>query len=130
AGRGCAQYLPTDGREAAGAGHRARGRDHLSRSRGGAQVGRPGWLRSRLGTVEAQGDGTVDSLHTTPPAAQAPLLGEEGRTSAWSAGVGYALPHTSRAVSTTSRSFAACDSRAISLPCTVLENPHCGDRHS
>ena len=39
-------------------------------------------------------------------------------------------PHTSRAVSTTSRNFAACDSSAMSLPCTVLENPHCGDRQS
>ena len=41
----------------------------------------------------------------------------------------YTAPHTSRAVSTTSRSFAACDSTAISLPWTVLENPHCGDTH-
>src|SRR5919205_2300553 len=39
-------------------------------------------------------------------------------------------PHTSVAVSTTSRSFCTCTSREISLPCTVLENPHCGDNAS
>src|SRR5690606_8721613 len=39
-------------------------------------------------------------------------------------------PQTSSAVSITSLSFAACDSRAISLPCTVLEKPHCGERQS
>src|SRR5262249_25577574 len=42
----------------------------------------------------------------------------------------YAVPHTSRATSTMRDSFATCDSRAISLPCTVLEKPHCGERHS
>ena len=42
---------------------------------------------------------------------------------------GQTAPQTSRAVSTTRRSFAACASTGMSLPCTVLENPHCGDRH-
>src|SRR5207245_5737104 len=40
------------------------------------------------------------------------------------------VPHTSRAVSTISWSLAACYSRASSLPWTVLEKPHCGDRQS
>src|SRR4051812_26780493 len=39
-------------------------------------------------------------------------------------------PQTSRAVSTTNLIFAACVSAAIAFPSTVLENPHCGDRHS
>ena len=39
-------------------------------------------------------------------------------------------PQTSRAVSTTNLIFAACVSAAIALPSTVLENPHCGDKHS
>ena len=39
-------------------------------------------------------------------------------------------PHTSFAVSTINRSFAACCSRESALPSTVEEKPHCGDRHS
>src|SRR3954453_4424467 len=39
-------------------------------------------------------------------------------------------PQTSRAVSTTNLIFAACVSTAIALPSTVLENPHCGDKHN
>lgn len=39
----------------------------------------------------------------------------------------YASPHTSRAVSTTNRNLAACCSTWMSLPCTVLANPHWGD---
>src|SRR3954454_14005495 len=41
-----------------------------------------------------------------------------------------AHPQTSAAVSTTRRSFAACWSRVSTLPSTVEEKPHCGDRQS
>ena len=39
-------------------------------------------------------------------------------------------PHTSAAVSTTSRSFAISSSRVIRFPSTVEEKPHCGERQS
>ena len=39
-------------------------------------------------------------------------------------------PLTSFAVSITNRSFARVASTAMSLPCTVLENPHCSHRKS
>src|SRR5262249_14597146 len=39
-------------------------------------------------------------------------------------------PQTSSAVSITRRSFERCASTAILLPCTVLENPHCGESAS
>ena len=42
----------------------------------------------------------------------------------------YNRPKLFVAVSTTSRSFAACTSGVMSLPCTVLENPHWGDSAS
>ena len=38
----------------------------------------------------------------------------------------YAVPHTSCAVSTISRSFAICCSAVIVLPPMPLSNPHCG----
>ena len=41
-----------------------------------------------------------------------------------------AQPQTSAAVSTTSRSLAACSSAVSALPSTVEEKPHCGDRQS
>src|ERR1700689_3257851 len=41
-----------------------------------------------------------------------------------------AQPHTSLAVSTISRSLAACSSGVSTLPSTVEEKPHWGDRHS
>src|SRR5690606_2900051 len=43
---------------------------------------------------------------------------------------GQTPPQTSRAVSTTSASFARCASTWIRLPWTVDEKPHCGDRQS
>jgi hypothetical protein len=43
---------------------------------------------------------------------------------------GGAQPHTSAAVSTTSRSLARCSSAVSLFPSTVEEKPHCGDRHS
>jgi ribosomal protein S18 acetylase RimI-like enzyme len=42
----------------------------------------------------------------------------------------YTPPHTSSAVSTTSRSFAISSSIESRLPSTVDENPHCGERQS
>src|SRR5207247_10356775 len=39
-------------------------------------------------------------------------------------------PHTSRAVSTMSSSFAFCSSAVIALPSTVEEKPHCPLRQS
>src|SRR5439155_14761813 len=42
----------------------------------------------------------------------------------------HAHPHTSCAVSTTSRSFAICCSSVSTLPSWVDEKPHCGDRQS
>src|SRR5262249_7311950 len=41
----------------------------------------------------------------------------------------YRVPHTSRAVSTQSLSFAFSCSTVRLLPWWVLEKPHCGDRH-
>ena len=38
--------------------------------------------------------------------------------------------HTSAAIATTWRSLAHCSSSVMTLPCTVLANPHCGLRHS
>src|SRR4051795_5483635 len=39
-------------------------------------------------------------------------------------------PQTSSATSTIRRSLSACCSSDSTLPSTVDENPHCGDRHS
>src|SRR5437870_2118332 len=45
-------------------------------------------------------------------------------------GLGATQPHTSRAVSTMSSSFAFCSSAVIALPSTVDEKPHCPLRQS
>ena len=42
----------------------------------------------------------------------------------------YASPQTAPAVATTWRIFAAWSAAVTWLPWSVLENPHCGDRHS
>src|SRR5579871_272960 len=53
------------------------------------------------------------------------MVGTEGRRSAE-----HGHPHTSRATSTTKRSFAHCSSSLSTLPSSVEANPHCGDSAS
>ncbi len=60
------------------------------------------------------------------PANEYPECGQKSATTA----TNYASPQTSWAVSMTSRSLLRWASTAISLPCTVLEKPHCGDSAS
>src|SRR5579862_5990950 len=94
---------------------------HVSRRRRAGDIRRPSRPRHgrRRAVLASCGTGIVAGAHL-----EVPRLGESSLKKH------HTAPHTSRAVSITNRSFAVCDSTAMSLPCTVLENPHCGDRQS
>ena len=93
------------------------GRSPLPASRGGGS-----WPAGASRSCRASTTAVVCVAERRVPAAERTM--GVGRTEL------LAYPHTSAAVSTTSRSFATSSSSVSALPSTVEEKPHCGDRQS
>ena len=109
-------------REPAGQ-HARRGRAdcHGNRLRRRGEEGRPHRGRGRR---SLRGVGRLRDRAHRGDLAQEPLSAAPGGR------VSQCPPQTSSATSTISLSLARCASTAMSLPCTVLEKPHCGERQS